>query len=485
MLTGGGGRDTFVYTGADATLQIGGAAGTIGSVTGFGLITDFAPGATAATSELLGFSARSIGSSLTTNDSTLVLHTGAVIRSHTISNGIVTFNDISGSQSLSTLGDVAAATQYLSFNDWGSAGATLAFTATISGVTHTFVYTQTTSLPGITNAAMVDLVNVSATSIVTNGTTLSVLDQIAPNAPSITSIPENGGGGINAAEAPDGTPVVVSLSGTGAISNDTLTINWGGQAVNYTLLAGDILAGSATVTVPAGTITAQGQGTFNVTARLTDAVGNASANSSATPVTVDTVAPTAPSITSIPENGGGGINAAEASNGTPVVVGLTGTGAAAGDTLTVHWGSQTVTYTLLAADISGNSATVTVPAGDDHGAGPGHVQRDGRADRCGGQCRRQLDGDPGNGRHGGADGAVDHRDPGEWRRHQCRRGLERHAGGGGPCGHRGGGGRHAQHPLGRPDGHLHAPGGRHLGQQRDGDGAGRRRSRRRARARST
>ena len=55
-------------------------------------------------------------------------------------------------------------------------------------------------------------------------------------------------------------------------------------------------------------------------------------------MTVDTVAPTAPSITSIPENGGGGINAGEASDGTPVVVGLTGTGAAAGDTLTDQLG---------------------------------------------------------------------------------------------------------------------------------------------------
>ena len=49
-------------------------------------------------------------------------------------------------------------------------------------------------------------------------------------------------------------------------------------------------------------------------------------------------------------------------DGTTVVVGLAGTGAAAGDTLTINWGSQTVTYTLLAADISGNSATVTVPS---------------------------------------------------------------------------------------------------------------------------
>ena len=189
------------------------------------------------------------------------------------------------------------------------------------------------------------------------------VDMVAPTAPSITSIAENGGGGINASEASDGTPVVVGLTGTGAAAGNTLTISWGSQTVSYTLLAADISASSATVTVPAATITAQGNGTFDVTARLTDAAGNAGANSSAVPVTVDTVAPTAPSITSIAENSGGGINAGEASDGTPVVVGLAGTGAVAGDTLTVNWGSQTVTYTLLAGDILDNSATVTVPAG--------------------------------------------------------------------------------------------------------------------------
>ena len=73
------------------------------------------------------------------------------------------------------------------------------------------------------------------------------------------------------------------------------------------------------------------------------------------------MAPAAPLITSIAENSeGGSINASEASDGTPVVVGLTGTGAVAGDRLTINWGSQTVTYTLLAGDIAGNSATVTV-----------------------------------------------------------------------------------------------------------------------------
>ena len=103
------------------------------------------------------------------------MHTGATIKSHTISNGIVTFDDGTGSQSLINSGDVAAATQYLAANNWGKAGATVAFTATISGVTDTYVYTQTTR-SGIANGAMVDLVNVSATSIVVNGTTLSVLD---------------------------------------------------------------------------------------------------------------------------------------------------------------------------------------------------------------------------------------------------------------------------------------------------------------------
>ena len=114
------------------------------------------------------------------------------------------------------------------------------------------------------------------------------VDTAAPTAPSITSIAENGGGGINAGEASNGTPVVVGLSGTGAAAGDTLTVNWGGQTVTYTLLAGDISASSATVTVPAATITAQGNGTFDVTARLTDAAGNAGANSGAFPVTVDT-----------------------------------------------------------------------------------------------------------------------------------------------------------------------------------------------------
>ncbi len=131
------------------------------------------------------------------------------------------------------------------------------------------------------------------------------IDTAAPAAPSITAIPENGGGGINAAEASNGTPVVVGLAGTGAAAGDTLTVNWGGQTVTYTLLAADISGNSATVTVPLATLAAQGQGTFDVTAGLTDIAGNVGANSTATSVTVDAAAPTAEvAITAIATDSG-------------------------------------------------------------------------------------------------------------------------------------------------------------------------------------
>ena len=312
------------------------------------------------------------------------------------------------------------------------------------------------------------------------------VDTVAPAAPSITSIPENGGGGINASEASDGTPVVVGLTGTGAVAGDRLTINWGGQTVNYTLLAGEISGNSATVTVPLATITAQGQGTFDVTATLTDAAGNASSNSAAASVTVDTVAPAAPTITSIPENGGGGINASEASDGTPVVVGLTGTGAVAGDRLTINWGGQTVNYTLVAGDISGNSATVTVPLATITAQGQGTFNVTATLTDAAGNASSNstatsvtvdtvapaaptITSIPENG--GGGINASEASDG-----TPVVVGL---TGTGAVAGDRltiNWGGQTVNYTL---------AGGRNLGQQRDGDGASSRRSRRRARARST
>ena len=149
---------------------------------------------------------------------------------------------------------------------------------------------------------------------------------------------------------------------------------------------------------------------FTYQVRIVDAVGNVGANTASQAVTIDTAAPTAPSITSIAENGGGGINAGEAANGTPVVVGLAGTGAAAGDTLTVNWGGQTVTYTLLAADISASSATVTVPLATIAAQGQGTFDVTARLTDAAGNAGANSIGHLGDGRRGGADGdGCDHR----------------------------------------------------------------------------
>jgi hypothetical protein len=162
------------------------------------------------------------------------------------------------------------------------------YTATLNPPVSTAAGTISFTVGGFTDAA-------GNTGSVSSSTTVAV-DTVAPIAPSITSIAENAGGGINASEASDGTPVVVSLTGTGSAEGDTLTVNWGVQTLNHTLTASDVSTNSATVMVPTGTITTQGNGTFNVTAKLTDIAGNASANSDATLVKVDTVAPTVSSV---------------------------------------------------------------------------------------------------------------------------------------------------------------------------------------------
>ena len=307
------------------------------------------------------------------------------------------------------------------------------------------------------------------------------IDTAAPAAPSITSIPENSGGGIDAGEASDGTPVVVGLAGTGAAAGDTLTINWGSQTVNYTLLAGDISGNSATVTVPLATIAAQGLGTFDVTARLTDAAGNASCELDGDLGKCDIgrrASPTAAvAITAIATDSGASSSDFVTNDTTLAVSG---------------------THGLLAPARRCRSAATAAPTGSMSPPARQHLELyrshaarhelhlPGADRRQLAQCRCQHRQPGGDHRHGGAECAVDHRDPGECRRrHRRRRGLGRHTSGGRPGGHRGGGGRHADHQLGRPDGQLHTAGGRHLGQQRDGDGASRRQSSRRAWARST
>ena len=186
------------------------------------------------------------------------------------------------------------------------------------------------------------------------------VDITPPFAPTITAVPENSNGGINAAEADNGTDVQVSLAGTEAEAGDIVHLSWGGQPqINYTLTATDITNVTATIPISALTIANAGDGTIPVViASITDIANNPGPASAPFGVVVDTHRTAAPVIASIPE-APGGIGKSEGADGTIVNVTLSA-GTVAGDTVTLSFGVQTITYTVLAGDISSGNAPVFV-----------------------------------------------------------------------------------------------------------------------------
>ena len=186
-LTGGAGTDIFGFAAGDSVLTIGGS-GTGGTVSGYDVITDFALGNIARLSEMLHFDGAAVVANSVTNgiNSALQLHTGSVVASHRITNGMVTFDDadtFAGAVSLATTGDIAAVAQYLTGQDLGDAGATVAFTATLSGVTHTYVFLQGTGAGTSGNASsdiLIQVQSVAADSLSASGGQLSLLDTVPP-----------------------------------------------------------------------------------------------------------------------------------------------------------------------------------------------------------------------------------------------------------------------------------------------------------------
>jgi Ca2+-binding RTX toxin-like protein len=164
-LTGGAGTDTFVIGTGDSQAIVGGA-GDAGSVSGFDVIADLDTANDILELQGTPVVAADTGGGIDGVDSTLTIG-GQPIGSHSITNGIITFDDtdvFSTPLSLSSLSEVAAVADYLHQNDLGDAGTTVAFTATIGGVAHTFVYEQVGDDPSA-NAVFVDLSNVTAPSL--------------------------------------------------------------------------------------------------------------------------------------------------------------------------------------------------------------------------------------------------------------------------------------------------------------------------------
>ena len=182
-MTGGAGADRFVINTSQSLGTLGGS-GNSGTISGYDVITDFATGSD--TLDLQGTTVAAANTAGTTGAQQSTLQIGSqTIKSHAISNGIVTFDDAapySSALSLTSTANVAAVVSYLSRNDIGTTGTTVAFTATIGGVAHSYVYEQlSTGTPASTaHYLLVDLSGVTLTSGGTSVTSLISAGRIAP-----------------------------------------------------------------------------------------------------------------------------------------------------------------------------------------------------------------------------------------------------------------------------------------------------------------
>ncbi|WP_155951315.1 immunoglobulin-like domain-containing protein, partial [Rhizobium mesoamericanum] len=187
-LTGGSGADTFVI-GSGESLGTTGGNGNNGTISGYDIVTDF--DTTADILNLAGtpFAAGNTSGWVDGTNSSLTISSSQISK-HSITNGIITFENASNNVvTLSSASQVAAVVQYLHNNDMGNAGATVAFTATIGGTAHTFIYEQVGDTPDASKDILVDLQNVNLTS---GGTSLATLIGNSHIDPIVLDLDHNG-----------------------------------------------------------------------------------------------------------------------------------------------------------------------------------------------------------------------------------------------------------------------------------------------------
>ncbi|AWJ94861.1 hemagglutinin/hemolysin-related protein (plasmid) [Azospirillum baldaniorum] len=231
----------------------------------------------------------------------------------------------------------------------GAAEADSTVTVTVGGATYTTTATNgiwSVNLATATptsgslslNANGSNAVSVTARDAAGNtssaGTQSLTIDTTAPNAPSVTS----------AALTKNAAPTL-----TGAAEADsTVTVTVGGATYTTTATNGSWSINLATATPTSGSLSLNANGANPVSATATDAAGNISLAGTQT-LTIDTTAPSAPTVTT------------ELSNSTTPT--LTGT-AEAGSTVTVTVGGATYTTTATNGGAwSLNLATATPTAG--------------------------------------------------------------------------------------------------------------------------
>lgn len=218
-LTGGTGADRFIFTPGESVLSIGGT-GINGTLSGYDVITDIEAG------EKLTFTTITVApDTAATNgtDSTLLLNTGVAVKSHNITNGIITFDDantFSSAVNLTSLTDVAAVVQYLQTNRTLNATA-----VTFTTADHSYVYRQGTTTA---NDVLIDLTGKTVSYLTAIGGELSLTYGGIPLA--ISSVDY----GANDGDLATGETVTLTVTFTDVVTvasgSPTLTLNTGGTA---------------------------------------------------------------------------------------------------------------------------------------------------------------------------------------------------------------------------------------------------------------
>jgi uncharacterized protein (TIGR03382 family) len=147
-------------------------------------------------------------------------------------------------------------------------------------------------------------------------------------------------------------------------AGDTVSVYWGAAAaVTGVVGTADVMNRSVDILVDSSILLSQGEGSMAVTATVADAWTNTSLPSPAVVATVDFTAPGAPGTPVLSTEATDGVlDALEALDGTLVSVGLTGTGAVTGDTVTVVWNGATTSKPISSGDVAAQWVAVTVPA---------------------------------------------------------------------------------------------------------------------------
>ena len=211
-----------------------------------------------------------------------------------------------------------------------------------TGVATGGVFTITTSVLGEGAHALTATASDAAGNQSAASTAFQVIiDTSAPVAPVIVSVTD------------DVAPVTGLVANNGSSNDTTLTIGGtaeAGSTVTVYDTDGTTVLGTGVATGGAFTITTSvlGEGTHTLTARATDAAGNQGASSTAFHVTIDTVAPVAPSITAFSVDSG---TAGDHLTNDKTLT-LSGTAGAAGNTVEIFQDGVSIGTTV--ADVGGN-----------------------------------------------------------------------------------------------------------------------------------